>query len=145
MLRIDADHINFNPDYSYTFNGIPFTGIAYELDSDGVLISEMEFANGTRNGSWKSFYASGQLESATEYNNNTIHGFDREWDVHGQLTVEAEYEYGICTRSAKSAHPSTAATAARIVGPGSRRDAHSSTVAGRPAERLRNRANFTSR
>lgn len=98
MKRVNINDIEFTNDYLYLFHGVPYTGIGFELDSDGRLISEVEFQNGMQHGITKMYYPLGRLQREAHYRYNTLHGFVREWTIDGVLELEEEYELGICLR-----------------------------------------------
>jgi antitoxin component YwqK of YwqJK toxin-antitoxin module len=95
MRRINADDIELGNDYVYRLDGKPFTGIGFELNDDGQLLSEIEFENGLKNGFSREWAIDGTLVSEHEYRNNTRHGHQVEW-ADGKLHIEEVFEYGIC-------------------------------------------------
>lgn len=98
MNRVNVAFIDLTDDYLYVMNGQPFTGIAYEPNDDGVIISEIEFRNGVQAGITRGFFPTGVMKRESEYEYNTLHGFAREWNEEGVLESECEYERGICLR-----------------------------------------------
>lgn len=98
MNRVNTDLIEFTDDYVYLFNGQPFTGIGYETNDQGLVISEMEFQSGMQHGTTRGFYPSGQVKREAQYQHNTLDGFVRDWSENGVLEREEEYEKGVCVR-----------------------------------------------
>lgn len=98
MTRVNVDAIEFADDYTYNLNGTLFTGIGYEADESGVLMSEMEFKNGIQHGVTRLYFSNGLLKKESYYEYNTLSGITREWDTEGKLEREEEYERGICIR-----------------------------------------------
>jgi hypothetical protein len=94
-MRIDANEIDFGDDYIYRLNGTPFSGIAFELDDRGNLLSELSFQDGSQTGSTKEWAANGTLVYDCCYLNGTKHGLQRRWS-DGKLVSEEVFEYGIC-------------------------------------------------
>ena len=98
MIRVNVDLIEFTDDYVYLLNGQPFTGVGYETNDNGVVISEMEFQNGMQHGTTRGFYPTGRVKREAQYQANTLDGFVRDWDEDGVLEREEEYEKGVCIR-----------------------------------------------
>lgn len=98
MLRVNTDLIEFTEDYVYLLDGKPFTGVGYETNDDGAIISEMEFQNGMQHGTTRGFYPTGQIKREAQYQHNTLDGLVRDWDETGVLEREDEYERGVCVR-----------------------------------------------
>jgi antitoxin component YwqK of YwqJK toxin-antitoxin module len=98
MTRVNTDVIEFTDDYVYLLNGQPFTGIGFETNDNGVVISEMEFQNGMKHGTTRGFYPTGRVKREVHYQHNTLDGFVRDWSEDGLMEREEEYEKGICVR-----------------------------------------------
>jgi antitoxin component YwqK of YwqJK toxin-antitoxin module len=98
--RIDIDDIDFD-DYIYYYEGIPYTGVAYELDDNGRLRSELTFFCGLPDGRWCDYYENGNLSGEDFYRLGLSHGQNKEWHPNGVLKKENCFEYGICTRERK--------------------------------------------
>ena len=98
MIRVNTDLIEFTDDYVYLLDGQPFTGIGYEANDDGEIISEMEFQDGMQHGVTKGYHLAGQVKREAHYKYNTLDGFVRDWDDAGLLEREEEYEMGVCIR-----------------------------------------------
>lgn len=94
--RIDIEDIDFD-DYVYYYEGKPYTGVAYELDGDGELRSELTFFCGLPEGRWCDYYENGNLCGEDFYKLGLSHGQNREWHPDGTLKKEKWFEYGICT------------------------------------------------
>ena len=98
MARISIKNIDFN-DYSYLYHGVAFTGVAYENDSKGVLISEMSFVDGIQEGVSRSWYSSGAKKSEENFRYNGLNGLGQEWFENGKLKKRTVHELGILIES----------------------------------------------
>ncbi len=96
MARVNADEIEFGDDYVYRLHGEPFSGIGFEVDQTGRLISEIEFKDGMKSGNSREWSDEGNLVFEHGYLNNTRHGLQREWSESGTLISEEQFEHGIC-------------------------------------------------
>lgn len=96
MDRVSVQEIDFMDDYRYCYRGLPFSGTAFETDSNGRLIAEMEFHDGMQHGKSGVFYPSGQLQREASYRYNTLHGVVSEWNINGTVELVEEYELGVC-------------------------------------------------
>jgi antitoxin component YwqK of YwqJK toxin-antitoxin module len=96
MVRVNVDDtdIEYTGGPIVTFEGKPFTGIAYEIANDGHLISEITYIEGIQNGPDISWHFNGKLESEGENKWNRPHGFFKEWYESGQLKMEGLTELG---------------------------------------------------
>jgi hypothetical protein len=98
MLRVNTDLIELTDSHVYLLDGKPFTGVGYEANDDGTIISEMEFHNGIQHGTTRGYYSTGQIKRETQFECNIRHGLARTWDEVGDLVSEDEYENGVCIR-----------------------------------------------
>lgn len=94
--RIDIEDIDFD-DYVYYYEGKPYTGVAYELDDEGRLRSELTFFCGLPDGRWCDYYENGNLSGEDFYKLGQSHGQTREWYPDGTIKKEKVFEFGICT------------------------------------------------
>ncbi|HEX2629945.1 MAG TPA: hypothetical protein VHM26_13060 [Chitinophagaceae bacterium] len=70
---------------TYSYNGIPFTGIMIEDDVDGPF--EQEYENGYLEGWFRSYYKNGnKKEEYKSHNNILVAGTYKSWDEQGNLT-----------------------------------------------------------
>jgi antitoxin component YwqK of YwqJK toxin-antitoxin module len=95
MNRVNIREIDFNDDYSYSYRGVLFTGIACEYDDDGKLVSELKMENGIQEGLSSEFFPAGPKRSERCYHNNTLHGESREWFENGNLKERTFHEFGV--------------------------------------------------
>lgn len=96
-MKVDFDELEPSDDYlSLNYRGQPFTGIAFELDQHGKLLSETSYVDGQKEGIAKEWGPAGIVVREQHYANDTRHGHSREWYESGSLKSEAEYELGIC-------------------------------------------------
>jgi antitoxin component YwqK of YwqJK toxin-antitoxin module len=98
-IRVLYDDIDYTDDDLYVYDGKPFTGIGFEIEQDGTVVSELEFVQGKLHGMSRGFYSSGQLEEETPYVNGLKHGVEREWFESGVLRREAILEFDVLMRS----------------------------------------------
>lgn len=94
MIRVDIGEIEFHDNWSFTLNGNPFTGIACEHDSNGNLLSEIQFANGMKEGPSVEYFPSGRKAEEDNYHQNTLDGESRSWSDRGLLLKRTVYESG---------------------------------------------------
>lgn len=98
MQRVNIDDIDIEYTRSgspvYTWQGKPFTGIAYELNSAGKLINETSYVDGIEDGSEKLWYPNGQSESVIEVKWNRPHGKFQHWYEDGKIKYEGICELG---------------------------------------------------
>jgi hypothetical protein len=99
MIRVDHDELDPTEDYlSFTYKDKPFTGIGYECDENGNLISEICYKEGQKDGVTKERFVNGKISLEENYRHNTLHGRCRKWYEIGVLESEEIYELGICIR-----------------------------------------------
>jgi antitoxin component YwqK of YwqJK toxin-antitoxin module len=99
MIRVDHDELEPTDDHlSLTYKDKPFTGIGYECDDNGNLISEICYKEGQKDGVTKEWFVNGKISLEENYRNNTLHGSCRKWYEIGVLESEEIYELGICVR-----------------------------------------------
>ncbi len=82
-----------------TYDGRLFTGIAYEKDPQGRLISLSGYQNGRACGPLRTWYPSGQIEQEQYYRSGSLHGPWREWYPDGRPRLDAYHEHGHIVRS----------------------------------------------
>ncbi len=87
--------IEFNDDYSYTYNGVLFTGIAYEIDAASHLIGEITFVNGVQEGLTRTWFPSGARQAERNLRRNAFHGPGLEWYESGKIKERTLHESGI--------------------------------------------------
>lgn len=98
-MRVKFDELDLTEDgLILTYCGKPFTGVAFEEEDSGVLVSETEFLNGQKNGIFREWSSNGRLIKQASFALDSLHGNLCEWDEDGGLRVVAEYEIGIRVR-----------------------------------------------
>lgn len=97
-VRIQFDDLTVEDDQSLSYQGKPFTGIAYETNSAGIVVSEAAYDNGLQAGVTHEWDHSGRLLSETHFAQGSKHGTAKQWHNNGQLESESEYSYSIKTR-----------------------------------------------
>ncbi|MBW3502426.1 toxin-antitoxin system YwqK family antitoxin [Janthinobacterium sp. NKUCC08_JDC] len=97
MFRIDYEELNPSDDFLVMhYDGKPFTGIAFENDENGVLVTETGFIEGQKNGVSREWSNSGDLIREEWFALNSLHGPSREWHDNGSIKIDSLYELGIC-------------------------------------------------
>jgi antitoxin component YwqK of YwqJK toxin-antitoxin module len=98
-MRVDWNDLDITDDAVVRlYEGVPFTGIAYETDDDGQTIVESTFVNGHIAGIQRDYYSSGQIRQEWYVRNGLSHGVFRSWYENGQVESEQLMEYGICVK-----------------------------------------------
>lgn len=113
MLRVDENDLKVMPlptpwgGIRYSYNGIPFTGIAYEyLENTQLYIHESSFIDGFEEGLQIKYHPNGQKSVEYYSKNGDVYNYVKKWDNEGNLIYHIEYdEYGNRTRVVK--HPNT--------------------------------------
>ena len=80
------------------FDGLPFTGVAFELSPTGQLLFEGEFKDGIENGRVRCWDVNGQLLKDFTARGGAFHGRVRQWHETGTMASDGEYEFGIRVR-----------------------------------------------
>lgn len=99
MKSVPFDDLVYEDDCTYTHEGVPFTGVAYDLFSDGSRRSEAEFISGHQEGLAKEWYANGQLRFERTYMGDGLHGVSQEWYPSGHIKEASTCEFGIVIES----------------------------------------------
>ena len=95
MLRIAQEQLDTDLDLRVSYNGAPFTGIAFGLGPGGYLQTEMEYLDGWETGRTRWWYPSGLAEYEIELRDGVLHGESRHWHANGKLEKWARGEFGI--------------------------------------------------
>lgn len=96
MLRVPIDELKWHEGHGlYTYEGLPFTGITFEMGLSGTLEAETEYRDGLRSGLHREWYPDGSLAAEGTFLAGTTQGTYREWHSNGQLAAEEVGEYGI--------------------------------------------------
>lgn len=75
--------------------GVPFTGIAFELFGNGRVSEEWSYVDGIRQGVSRAWYRNGVLEEEVSYWRGGMHGLARCWNQEGALVWEKLFKYGL--------------------------------------------------
>ena len=76
------------------FEGKPFTGVAYNLYSNGQLWYEAGYKDGKTDGLQKGWFKNGQLKYEQNVKMSLYDGLWKEWDVNGRLESERNFKNG---------------------------------------------------
>lgn len=97
MFRVDYEELNPSFDFLLMeYAGELFSGIAFENNVDGLLISEDSFIEGQKNGVSREWSDSGNLICEKWFALNSLHGPSREWYENGLIKIDSLYELGVC-------------------------------------------------
>ena len=90
-LRVDFELLGESDDEhaELVYEGRPFTGVAYEKDREGRLVSLSGYQNGRASGPLRTWYPSGQIEQEQYYRRGGLHGPWREWYANGRPRLDA--------------------------------------------------------
>jgi antitoxin component YwqK of YwqJK toxin-antitoxin module len=99
-IRVPAEELDFDDDQVFHYQGMPFTGVAYEEEQDGG-ISETAYVEGLQEGTSRVRYSSGALKSEAAFYRGVGHGRARKFRENGTLESETIYEYGILVQSSE--------------------------------------------
>ncbi|MEU7769467.1 hypothetical protein AB0B25_30900 [Nocardia sp. NPDC049190] len=86
-MRVLLDDAEYNDDDRLTYGGQLFTGVAVEVDEDGVILGETSFRDGVQDGPERGFRDDGSLSIENIY----LFGIIREgrrWHGNGRLAYE---------------------------------------------------------
>lgn len=98
MKTIDDEDLYLAEDSSYLYQDQPFTGVARHTSREGVLVSEIEYADGLQDGIARYWYPSGELLGEEHFRRNSRTGVSREWYRNGQLKRDTIFDYSIRVR-----------------------------------------------
>jgi len=93
-LRVREDDLGADGDI-VLYNGVPFTGIGYDLHPDGKLAHEVAYKDGFPDGVWREWYVSGQTKLESECRKGLKHGRTTYWFPNGAVKSVANFELGI--------------------------------------------------
>ena len=65
------------------YNDQPFTGVLYELDGEGRLLTEMQMKNGLKDGLYTDYYANGKVMSELKYTKDEFLQYLSFYDIDG--------------------------------------------------------------
>lgn len=85
ILRIDEEDLYDQDDYCPYWNGEKFTGIGYEIGTNGVIYRETSYKNGVQDGIYQEFSDRGTLLEKGYFKNGYAYGIWKKWNEAGQL------------------------------------------------------------
>jgi antitoxin component YwqK of YwqJK toxin-antitoxin module len=97
-LRVHYDELELGSNQLLTWRGEPFTGTAYETDSNGTVIGDARYVQGLQTGVAHEWSAAGQLLSECAYEYGSKDGLCRRWYKNARPECEAEYRFSIKVR-----------------------------------------------
>jgi antitoxin component YwqK of YwqJK toxin-antitoxin module len=92
--RVHTEDLYFKGDICY-LDGKEFTGISFDIHSNGQLKFERSYKNGRKNGLNKQWFENGQLRIETNYKNGKRDGLDKMWYENGQLNYVWKFKDGV--------------------------------------------------
>ncbi len=100
MDRVSIDELDDQGDGDFwTWQGQPFTGVAYITGPDGSLDLEWTFRDGLRWGSQRIWHRNGRLAESHYEVAGMPHGVHRMWRKDGRKLVVEFCEFGLVVRS----------------------------------------------
>ncbi len=96
--EVPYDDLTMNDDQTMSWNDQPFTGLAFEIYSNGQRQSESPYVQGVLQGISREWYSEGGTKEEANYWNGVRHGGTRTWSPAGKIAAEKRFEYGILTR-----------------------------------------------
>lgn len=97
MNEIDFDELEYDGDI-LVFEGVPFTGRAYELLSNGQKGYLSEYKDGLKHGITTYFYPSGKKMEEGHFIKGLKDGPELQWDRDGNLVMRCVYNQDKLTR-----------------------------------------------
>ncbi|MBL8179755.1 MAG: hypothetical protein JNK48_34065 [Bryobacterales bacterium] len=97
-LRVDSNELEWE-DYVCYREGLPFSGVAFELRPNGALWSEQTYAGGLLDGISRDYHEHGGLDSETVYKLGIANGPSRAFYPSGKPKYERLIELGIVVRA----------------------------------------------
>ena len=91
--RVTVFEIQINDNKVY-FEGELFTGIVYDIFSNGNIKEVTKYKNGKHNGLRKEWYQNGKYSKWLNYKDGKLDGLWREWFENGTLSSEQSFENG---------------------------------------------------
>ena len=100
VLRLDSDELEHDMGWVF-YDGVLFTGVAFERWPSGQLRSESTYEAGYRHGPERTWFPSGHLESEGEFFHGAVHGVRRRWSEDGQLKCVERFDHGVFVAAEK--------------------------------------------
>ena len=91
--RVSVFEIERKPTNLY-FEGELFTGIVYDIFSNGNIKEVLKYKNGNLNGLWKEWHKNGNYKYWSNTKDGKINGLSRSWWENGVLFSETTYKNG---------------------------------------------------
>ena len=99
MLKVDYEDLEPSEDYLVMeYEGMPFSGVAFEYGQNGEVITETNFVDGQKSGVSKEWSSSGILIREQSFLLDALHGPSREWYDNGKPKLDGVYELGVCVK-----------------------------------------------
>lgn len=91
-MRINIDDAEYDENYTYTYQGEPFTGELIETAPDGTLLASIPVVEGIPNGLQRAWHVDGSLQRETHVVDGRAVGQSRSWHRNGRLAEEQEFD-----------------------------------------------------
>ncbi len=101
LKRISRLQIEHTSDYLYRYEGELFTGIEYDVDKEGQVISESGHFQGMPWGFSRTWSSTGILRKEYGLEYGCAVGYFRKWYLSGKLKQESFIEHGVPIRYKK--------------------------------------------
>lgn len=101
LKRISRLQIEHTSEYLYRYKGELFTGIEYDVDKKGQIISESGHLQGVPWGFSRTWSSTGILREEYGLKHGGAVGYFRRWYSSGKLKTESFIEHGVPIRSKK--------------------------------------------
>src|SRR5262245_1258548 len=95
LPRVDFDELDLGDEQLSTWQGRPFTGVAFENSSEGKLRCEQEFVDGLRQGVTRQWHPNSQRAYVSHCWKDVLHGKHTGFNPDGKLVQEEIHELGI--------------------------------------------------
>lgn len=93
-LRINEDQLEYE-DHLRCYDDVPFTGVGFEVFSNGRIESETHYKDGLADGLVSEWDETGVLRAQFSCKKGMIHGSSKTWHANGVLKEDAHYEWGV--------------------------------------------------
>jgi len=97
VMRVHIDDTSQEDEFTWMYEGEPFTGEIADYDRDGNLVDLMTVVGGVQQGVERSWYSDGTLRMEIPIVDGRAVGTSRRWHPNGQLSEERDIVGGELT------------------------------------------------
>lgn len=101
QVRVRDDELVFDEHGRATWDGKPFTGVAWESPSGDMFMSEVQYQDGLDHGVSVDWYEEGRMASRQMNRYATKHGTEEEWYRDGTRRLFATWDNGVRVKLAR--------------------------------------------